>query len=600
MEEDMIDDLKAFWLRWICVFVLASPALATSRIVINELHIDPDVKTDLVEFVELHNPGSEAVDLSNWSFTEGVFYTFPSGTELPSGGYLIVAQNPEAILSGQTQARFSVSADSVFGPYAGKLRNEGETVTLCNAHGEVIDSVTYKLGFPWPTVGAPISDSQPGTGYSMQLVNPAFDNALPGYWRSSSPTPAAENGIRFSTALPAVNEVKHAPNQPRSDQVVTITAEITNADSIMFVALEYQIVEPGQYRAFDSSQYDADWVSVRMADDGLDGDAAAGDGLYTYQIPASVQVHRRLIRYRISVVSSLGYVIDLPYAEDPQPNFAYFVYDSVPAWRGAVQPGVTNEVTFSSSVMTSLPVYHLISAKSDVEDCTWLSKYSGSDYRWYGTLVYDGHVYDHIRYRARGGVWRYAMGKNMWKFDFNRGHAFQGRDDYGNKYDTKWTKLNFSACIQQGSFGQRGEQGMFEAVSFKLFNMVGVPACKTNYVHFRIIDEANEGGTFNEAHWPLTNSGTQYDGDFWGLYMTIEQMDGRYLDEHDLPDGNLYKMDNSNHETNNQGADPTVGSVGFELVPESVLRGLGRLVDAERQPGRLLRVLRHLSGRSSR
>ena len=24
------------------------------------------------------------------------------------------------------------------------------------------------------------------------------------------------------------------------------------------------------------------------------------------------------------------------------------------------------------------------------------------------------------------------MGKNMWKFDFNRGHYFQGRDNFGN------------------------------------------------------------------------------------------------------------------------------------------------------------------------
>jgi len=229
------------------------------------------------------------------------------------------------------------------------------------------------------------------------------------------------------------------------------------------------------------------------------------------------------------------------------------VYDGVPAWRGAVQPGGTPLIEFPIEVMRSLPVYHLISKKSDVEDATWLSHDGGSDYRWWGTLVYDGHVYDHIRYRMRGGVWRYAMGKNMFKFDFNRGHYFQARDDYGNKYDTTWDKLNFSACIQQGSFGQRGEQGMFEALSFRLFNMAGIPASKTNYLHFRIIDERYEDGTLNAAHPPLTSGGTQYDGDFWGLYMTIEQMDGRFLKEHDLPDGNLYKMDNSNHETNNQG-----------------------------------------------
>ncbi|MFH1718880.1 MAG: lamin tail domain-containing protein [Planctomycetota bacterium] len=246
----------------------------------------------------------------------------------------------------------------------------------------------------------------------------------------------------------------------------------------------------------------------------------------------------------------------VPYMDDPQPNFAYLVYDGVPAWRGAVQPGVTPVVEHGTDVMRSLPVYHLISKKTDVETSTWLEKYAGSDYRWYGTLVYDGKVYDHVSYRSRGGVWRHAMGKNMWKFNFNRGHRFQARDDYGRKYKTSWDKLNFSACIQQGSFGQRGEHGMFEALSNKLFNMAGVPASKTNWVQFRIIDEPYEDGAFNQAHSPLTSRGTQYDGDFWGLYMTLEQFDGRFLDEHGLPDGNLYKMDQAypnGCKLNNQG-----------------------------------------------
>jgi len=31
---------------------------------------------------------------------------------------------------------------------------------------------------------------------------------------------------------------------------------------------------------------------------------------------------------------------------------------------------------------------------------------------------------------ARGGVWRYSMGKNMWKFDLNA-ITVSGQDDYG-------------------------------------------------------------------------------------------------------------------------------------------------------------------------
>jgi len=535
---------------WLCVGLCGRGMAA---VVINELHTNPDVKTEIVEFIELHNTGPAAVSLAGWEFTDGVFYTFGAGTVLPAGGYIIVARSPHHIRAKWNIGRIGIPEALIFGPWGGALDGEGERVVLRDAGGAVVDEVEYGLGFPWPMVGDAVPADKPGTGRSLQLVNPAFDNDLGGSWRSALPTPAEENGVFADNIPPQIRQVRHSPRQPRADEAVTITAKITDPDGVQSVRLLYQIVHPGAYIALHDATYQQAWTMVEMRDDGLGGDVAAGDDVYTVEIPAAVQIHRRLVRYRIIAADGVGYPITVPYPDDPQPNFAYFVYDGVPAWRGALQPGVTPVTTFPAEVMRSLPVYHLISKKADVEDAMWLTKYSGSEYRWWGTLVYDGEVYDHVRYRMRGGVWRYAMGKHMFKWDFNRGHYFQARDDYGRPYDTTWDKLNLSACIQQGSFGQRGEQGMFEALSFRLFNMAGCPASKTNYVHFRIIDETFEDGERNAAHRPLTTRGTQYDGDFFGLCMTIEQMDGRFLDEHGLPDGNLYKMDNNNDEMNNQG-----------------------------------------------
>src|SRR6185369_16900973 len=138
---------------------------------------------------------------------------------------------------------------------------------------------------------------------------------------------------------------------------------------------------------------------------------------------------------------------------------------------GNANQALAQVVTYPSDLMSKLPVYQLISKKSSVTTSTWTEKYGGDLYKWSGTLVYDGKVYDHIHYRARGGVWRYAMGKNMWKFDFNRGHDFQPKDNWGQKYNIGWTKLNLGACIQQGNFLHRGEQGMFESIGFRLFNL---------------------------------------------------------------------------------------------------------------------------------
>ena len=527
-------------------------------VVINEIHYDPDIKTELVEFVELYNVGTTDVNLAGWYLNGGISYEFPAGSTLPADGYIIVAYRPAHIDSKWSGGRFGVPADLLFGPFdGGKLANDGERIELRNADGEVMDRVDYQLGFPWPTVGDAVPTNQPGSGHSIQLVNPLLDNDLAGSWRSASPTPAARNeSVYLDNTPPHVRQVRHSPRQPKSGEVVTVTAKVTDSDGVASVTLRYQLVEPGNYISINDWLYNTNWLDVAMHDDGLNGDQIAGDDTYSVQLPGFIQTHRRLVRYRIMFADNGGRGLMVPYMDDLQPNFAYFVYDGVPAWYGAVRPGATPVVEYGADVMRSLPVYHLISKKSDIETCTWFEHYGGDEYKWHGTLVYDGQVYDHIRYRPRGGVWRFAMGKNMWKFNFNRGHRFQARDDYGEKYDTKWDKLNFSACIQQGSFGQRGEHGMFEALSNKLFNMAGVPTSRTNWVHFRIIDEPHEDGNLNAAHPPLTYSGTQYDGDFWGVYMTLEQMDGRFLDEHDLPDGNLYKMDGAYPDgckKNNQG-----------------------------------------------
>src|SRR5688572_10257211 len=85
--------------------LVATTSPAFSRILINEIHYDPPIKTELTEFIELHNNGNTTVDLSGWSFSEGIAYTFPAGTSIAAGGYLVVAENPGAL-----QAKFGVTA----------------------------------------------------------------------------------------------------------------------------------------------------------------------------------------------------------------------------------------------------------------------------------------------------------------------------------------------------------------------------------------------------------------------------------------------------------------------------------------------------------
>jgi hypothetical protein len=151
-------------------FCLAAAQSVSGKVLINEIHYHPDVKTEPAEFVELFNSGGSAVNLSGWQLDAGIHYVIPNGTTIGAAQYVVIGQDPATVL-----AKWSVSA---LGPWTGRLGNDGDQVILRNSAGGIEDEVDYQLGFPWPTVGDP-------PGYSIELINPAFDTSLGGNWRAS-------------------------------------------------------------------------------------------------------------------------------------------------------------------------------------------------------------------------------------------------------------------------------------------------------------------------------------------------------------------------------------------------------------------------------
>jgi len=64
---------------------------ADSVVVFNEIMYHPGQNQTSGEWIELHNQMAVDVDLSGWSIKDGITYTFPEGTFLPGGGYLLIA-----------------------------------------------------------------------------------------------------------------------------------------------------------------------------------------------------------------------------------------------------------------------------------------------------------------------------------------------------------------------------------------------------------------------------------------------------------------------------------------------------------------------------
>ncbi len=504
------------------------PGLLSDRVVINELHCDsPDSKSRHVEYIELFNPLPVAVDLSGWAFTKGVDFTFPA-VSIPAGGFLVIAEDPAHLLQ-------FAGVSGALGPWTGRLSNDGENLELSDALGRVVDQVNFEIGFPWPTVGG-------DPGNSMQRLNEGLDPDLGGSWRSALPTPGAANLIATATVPPAVRQVVHTPAAPLPGQAVTVTATVSDPDGIDGVLLEYQVVSPGNYIRLADPEWSSGWTALPMRDDGSGGDALAGDDRFTAVVPAAVQIHRQLVRYRIVARDHGLAEARVPYADDPCPNFAWFCYGGVPNWTAAVKPGETAPQTFGGTALSKVAPWHLLSRAADVTEC----QYGGVDdglYKFEGALVIDGRVYDHVRYRVKGQNSTFVVGKNKWKFRFNRGHELDLAGDYGAPPATLRT-LNLSSLAEPWAKWNRGLAGLDEAAGFKLYNLAGATAPRTRYVHFRVLDAATE-----------QVAGNQYEGDFWGLYLAFENQDNRYKEAHGLPDGNIFRLRSGSNSLLGQGRD---------------------------------------------
>ena len=155
-------------------------------IVINEIMYHPISENDDDEYIELYNRGSSNIDLSGWAFTMGVNFTFPTGTVMSAGSYLVVARNITNLLARYPQ----LSATNTVGNYDGKLANSGERVVLSklddplDTNGEawvIVDDVTYGDGNSW-------GRGTDGDGSSLELIDAGADNRLADNWAGSIET----------------------------------------------------------------------------------------------------------------------------------------------------------------------------------------------------------------------------------------------------------------------------------------------------------------------------------------------------------------------------------------------------------------------------
>ena len=188
------------------------PASRNTGLVISEIMYHPRHSNDL-EFVEIFNAGLGPEEMGGYRLTGDLHFTFPAGTLLPAGGYLVVARCPELL-----QRAYGLSG--VLGPWIGAETNaladdQGVIRLWNNSHGLALE-VHYQGRPPWPLAAD-------GAGHSLVLARASYGQDNVRAWAASDQiggSPGRRDPVTFDVLRDVViNEFLANSDAPQQDYI---------------------------------------------------------------------------------------------------------------------------------------------------------------------------------------------------------------------------------------------------------------------------------------------------------------------------------------------------------------------------------------------
>jgi len=332
---------------------------ATTDVVISEIMYDPESDLDADEFLEIHNSGNTAVDLSGWC-VDGISFCFDAGSSIDAGEYLVLS--PDA---ARTLAFYGVSTAGV---YAGGLKNGGEELQLLDSNGALIHSVDYDDAHPWPVL-------PDGQGPSLELISLDADRSSPWNWAASNAgdgnTAGQANSVAAAGTPPEFGVVEHSNSSPAGGEAIVVTAEVvgSTATPVLFWRVNMGSMQP-----------------ITMG--GL------GANMWTATIPA--QGEGDLVEYRIQATGAFDH--SFPRVDDSSTTVGIF---------------------YPRSVSTNLPVFEWFINDSDYQ--SMITDHLEDDKLFPMALVVGDEVITDARVRVRGSSSVFDPKVNF-KFEMPRGY----------------------------------------------------------------------------------------------------------------------------------------------------------------------------------
>ena len=339
---------------FLCVVLFGQP-MSRCQIIVNEIHYNPPdlgIEDGLFrEFIELYNSSEGRIDLNGYYFDNGISYTFPDNAHILPGDYIVLAKDVGHRI-------WRNSPFPVWGPYDGRLDNGGERLTLRNAQGHIIETLTYNDTPPWPRAAD-------GYDASLERVSPIESANDHHSWRASlapGGTPGAINSVDGTPPTPLLAVWNMTPMHPTSSDPVQMQVTLDGSMPIASVLLNiddglesrtgttvFNENSSWRYQDGDPSRIEM----VRTETSGVDA---------TFQATLPPAPSQSLIRTNLTIHLHDGSEITLPHSAEPTPFLSYFVYDgeiesTLPLlWimRPQVSPLLSNGRRYGAAV--SLPI----------------------------------------------------------------------------------------------------------------------------------------------------------------------------------------------------------------------------------------------------
>ena len=169
--------MPRYLLPYLVVSLACCDALDASPdavVVFNEIQYNPAGSSENGEWIELFNQMGIMTDVSGWRI-DGAGYTFPEGTFVQPGEYIVVYKSPPA---------------GGLGPFSGSLDNSGESLKLINRGERLMDELSYGDNGRWPV-------EADGSGTTLAKRKPYTANKPVENWTHSAQVGGTPGEVNF-------------------------------------------------------------------------------------------------------------------------------------------------------------------------------------------------------------------------------------------------------------------------------------------------------------------------------------------------------------------------------------------------------------------